>query len=121
MNPNLTNPNRTNSKMNPNSADAGHSHAHAHNNVDEAFQKRVREDALATDREDLMAVLLLRFGSIPQAVQDQIDAITDGTNLERLVLVAANVPSFSKFVEELGEGKEAFRLVGESFNPLSEA
>lgn len=88
-------------------------------NVDKDFQERLKDEAVATDMEDLIAVLLLRFGSIPQVVQQQIEAMTDGSTLERLVLVAANVPTFRNFVDELGQGKEAFRMVGEGFNPLS--
>ncbi|QQE81160.1 hypothetical protein GI364_06680 [Alicyclobacillus sp. SO9] len=82
--------------------------------------QRLRAEALDTDKEDLLAIFELRFGGMPESVKKSIHAIDDGTKLERLVLVAANVPVLSKFMEELGQGTEAFRIVGEDYNPLSQ-
>src|SRR5699024_12671484 len=39
--------------------------------------------------------------------------------LERLILVAANAPSFQVFLEELEQSEGSFRIVGERFNPLA--
>lgn len=95
--------------------------AHTHAGEETEFIKRLREEALETDKEDVLAVLTLRFGEVPAEVAQTIAQLTDASKVERLVLVAANVPKFSKFLEELGEGAEAFRLVGEGFNPLGDA
>ncbi len=84
------------------------------------FQQRLRDEALHVDKEDLIGVLTLRFGGVPKDIEEAIRTITDGPQLERLILVAANVPTFERFVEELGEGNRAFRMVGDGFNPLSE-
>lgn len=83
------------------------------------FVQRLRMEALQTDKDDLLAILSLRFGIVPIETKAQIEAVTDGAQLERLVLVAANVPTFESFVEELNESKESFRIVGEGYNPLS--
>lgn len=77
------------------------------------------EDAgLVQDREDLISVLKMRFGTIPSEVIEDIYGLNDLETLERLILAAANAPSFTIFLEELAEGTGTFRLVGERFNPL---
>lgn len=70
------------------------------------------------DREDLIAVLQMRFGDIPPRLIEQIYELNDLNTLERLILVAANAPSFKVFLEELEEGAGAFRMTGERFNPI---
>lgn len=75
--------------------------------------------ALKIDREDLQALLQLRFGSIPIDVQETISQVRQPDVMQRLILVAANVPDWPGFLQELQAGDESFRLVGEDFNPLS--
>ncbi len=73
---------------------------------------------LAQDQADLLAVLGLRFGDIPAGVIQQVRTLDDGDALQRLILVAANAPTWEEFYTELLAGPEAFRLVGERFDPL---
>lgn len=77
-----------------------------------------QEADFVEDREDLIAVIQLRFGKVPPKVIEQIYDISDLNTLERLILVAANAPNFTIFLEELHEGEESFRIIGERFNPI---
>jgi hypothetical protein len=86
---------------------------------DAKFQQRLRQQAIEVDREDLLGVLALRFGQVPPETEETIRGLMDGPQIERLILVAANVPNLTRFTEELFEGKQAFRMVGDGFNPLS--
>jgi len=70
------------------------------------------ENILVQDREDLIAVLRMRFGEVPPAVIDFIYAVYSPDTLQRLILVAANAPGWKDFLDEL------FRMVGESYHPL---
>jgi len=83
------------------------------------FLQKLRAEALETDRNDLLAVLALRFGAVPEKMENQIAGIQDGARLERLVLVAANVPTFAEFQTELQQSIGSFKIVGEMYNPLS--
>lgn len=76
-----------------------------------------RRAFLRGDREDLLAVLALRFGAVPTSVQARIAACDDSATLERLILVAANVPDWDAFLRELDAGPHAFKLVGASYEP----
>jgi len=76
-----------------------------------------RRAFLRGDREDLLAVLALRFGAVPESVQAHIAACDDTATLERLILVAANVPDWDSFLRELDAGPQAFKLVGASYEP----
>ena len=75
--------------------------------------------AAAVDREDLRAILTMRFGAVPPAVREHIEACHDLETLERLVLVAANVPTWEVFLAELRSASDDFKVVGERFDPLS--
>jgi hypothetical protein len=78
------------------------------------------EDAdFVQDREDLIAVLRMRFGRVPAGVIDAIYKTNDMNTLERLILVAANAPTLQVFLEELEEGSGSFRILGERFNPIN--
>ncbi len=77
-------------------------------------------DTMAIDRADLLAVLELRFNTVPERIQKQIAGIEDAAVLERLILVAANAESRNVFVEELQAGATVFRMIGEQFNPLGQ-
>lgn len=70
------------------------------------------------DREDLIAILKMRFGEIPPKVIEEIYAIEEYDTLERLIVVSSNVPSLKIFLEELKEGAGSFKILGERFNPL---
>lgn len=75
--------------------------------------------ASQTDREDLLAVLSMRFGDVPPDIQTHIATVTALDTLERLILVAANAPDWKTFVEELNAGSRAFRLVGQRYDPVA--
>lgn len=78
-------------------------------------------DMLTIDREDLFAILLIRFGTIPDHIAERIlSPQMDGT-IERLILVAANVPALADFIEELTSEPTAFKLVGEKYHPLAKS
>jgi len=76
------------------------------------------DSMLVEDREDLIAVLRMRFGSVSGEVIQKIYEINESSSLQRLILAAANARSLEVFLEELHAGKDSFRLVGEEFNPL---
>ena len=70
------------------------------------------------DREDLLSVLRMRFGDISPGIIEEVYKINELDALERLILVAANAPKLSVFLEELEEGNDSFRIVGDRFNPI---
>ena len=70
------------------------------------------------DREDLLALLNMRFGSIPDDVLQGIMAINDVSQIDHLILVAANAATWTAFLREVRE--PGFRIVGQGFDPLSE-
>ncbi|MGM8216478.1 hypothetical protein ACLIA0_12985 [Bacillaceae bacterium W0354] len=76
------------------------------------------ESVLVQDREDLLQVLRMRFGDIAPGVIEKIYQINKLDSLERLILVAANAPSYKVFLEELEAGDDSFKLVGDRFNPI---
>lgn len=76
-----------------------------------------RSAFLRGDREDLLAVLTLRFGAVPESVQARITACDDSATLERWILVAANVPDWDSFLSDFDAGPQAFKLVGASYEP----
>ncbi len=76
-----------------------------------------RRAFLHSDREDLLAVLTLRFGPVPDAVQERIAACDNPATLERLILVAANVHDWDSFLSDLDAGPQAFKMVGASYEP----
>ncbi len=84
----------------------------------EELSSAIQDPWLAQDQADLLAVLELRFGDIPEGVIQQVRTLDDGNALQRLILVAANAPTWEAFYTELLAGPEAFRLVGERFDPL---
>lgn len=71
---------------------------------------------LIDDREDLIAVLRMRFGEISGEIIEKIYDINDMNSLQRLILAAANAMNWNVFLEELQAGKDSFRLLGEDFN-----
>lgn len=77
------------------------------------------EANLVQDREDLLQVLQIRFGSLEPSVIEAVYNLSDLNAIERLILVAANAPTYSIFLEELKLSDQSFRLVGERFNPVN--
>ncbi|MFD2760802.1 hypothetical protein [Lentibacillus juripiscarius] len=70
------------------------------------------------DREDLLAILKMRFGEIPPKIIESIYDIKEYDTLERLILVASNAPSLKIFLEEMEAGSGSFKILGERFNPV---
>lgn len=77
------------------------------------------DEIVNQDREDLSAVLSMRFGAIPVEAAELIANIHDPNRLQRLILAACNAPEWSIFFEELQEDGSAFKLTGERFNPIT--
>lgn len=75
---------------------------------------------LANDREDLLALLQIRFGDVPEEVVVAVNRIQKIDRLERLILAGANAADWPIFVEELYADDESFKLVGERFSPLAQ-
>lgn len=74
---------------------------------------------LVQDREDLIALLNMRFGHVPSGIINNIYELTELDSIQRLILVAANAKTWELFLEELREGEDAFRITGEQFNPIN--
>ncbi|WP_144489657.1 hypothetical protein, partial [Bacillus thuringiensis] len=66
---------------------------------------------LVNDREDLIAVLRMRFGEISGEVIEKIYTINDMNTLQRLILAAANAMNWNVFLEELQASEYLFRLL----------
>lgn len=71
------------------------------------------------DREDLLALLEMRFGPVPSWVHARIGRITALDRLQRLIIAACNAADWRIFIEELEAGEESFKLTGERFNPMA--
>jgi hypothetical protein len=83
------------------------------NTMSDAAQRAL----LACDREDLLTVLTLRFGSVPESVRSHVAGCDDAATLERWILVAANVPDWVSFLNDFNAGPNAFKMVGASYEP----
>ncbi|WP_138417517.1 hypothetical protein [Aquibacillus sediminis] len=79
-----------------------------------------QEAEIGQDREDLIQLVTMRFGSISPELMEKIYSLDDFETIERLILVAANAPTLKTFVEELTEGEGTFKIVGERFNPIED-
>lgn len=75
---------------------------------------------LVEDREDLIAVLRMRFGDVSGELIEQIYQIDDMNTLQRLILAAANSANWNIFMNEFQSAEDSFRLLGEDFNPLGD-
>jgi hypothetical protein len=80
--------------------------------------ENIAQAMLQIDREDLLAVIAMRFGNVPAAVHMRIASCQDRAALERWILVAANASSWEVLLEELAAGSAAFRLVGPKYQPI---
>lgn len=79
-----------------------------------------KDTMLIDDREDLIAVIQMRFGEVPSDMIQQIYEIDDMNTLQRLILAAANASSWSVFKQDFQFRENSFRLLGEDFNPLGD-
>lgn len=80
-----------------------------------------RNAFLQIDREDLLAVIAMRFGAVPEAVRERIMACQESSTVQRWLLVAANASGWEILLEELAAGTEAFRLIGPRYQPVATA
>lgn len=80
-----------------------------------------RDDFLQIDREDLLAVIAMRFGTVPEAVRERITACRESATLQRWLLVAVNASRWEVLLEELAAGQQAFRLIGPRYQPVAVA
>lgn len=81
----------------------------------------IENDAmLVDDREDLIAVLRMRFGDVSGELIQKIYEIDDMHTLQRLILAAANASNWDVFQKELQADDDSFRLLGENFNPIAD-
>ena len=72
---------------------------------------------IEADREDLLQVLALRFGAVPESVRTRIAVCNNSATLERWILVAANIPDWESFLNDLDAGPNAFKMVGAGYEP----
>ncbi len=68
------------------------------------------------DRGDLIALLKMRFGAVPSELMTALSAINDFSQIDHLILVAANASGWSEFISEVCQ--PGFRIVGQGFDPL---
>lgn len=78
-----------------------------------------RELEIGQDRQDLLEILQMRFGQLPPELEEQLYMIEDYETIDRFILVAANVPTLSLFIEEMNQDKRSFKIVGERFDPIA--
>jgi hypothetical protein len=74
-----------------------------------------RRQILREDLEDLRAVLTLRFGAIPDDIEQKLARLQDIEQTNRLVLVAANAPDMDTLRREFASEIPAFRILSGSF------
>ena len=77
------------------------------------------KDMLVQDQADVLEILRMRFSDVPEEVVTKITSIEQLDILQRLILVAANATDWPTFLEELQEGGDSFRLLGERFDPIN--
>lgn len=82
-----------------------------------ADPKKVSHPIDDADRQDLLALLNLRFGTVPSAVMDAIMQIGDFSQIDHLILVGANAAGWQEFVAELQQ--PGFQIAGPRFEPLN--
>ncbi|WP_232699247.1 hypothetical protein [Brevibacillus daliensis] len=78
------------------------------------------DDLLAMDKEDVLEVLRIRFGDVPEDISNKINEIKKLDAMQRLIMVAANASNYNVFLEELLAGEASYKLLGERFDPLSQ-
>lgn len=83
-------------------------HDHRHDTVTES------------EKEDLLGLIHMRFGKVPNHIRHKIMAIQNLDVLDRLFLITVNAANWDVFKAELDEGKNSFKMVGDGFDPLAE-
>lgn len=78
-----------------------------------AHRATITED----DRLDLLGLLEMRFGQVPDEVREAIAGIVDFSQVDHLIIVGANAASWEEFIAEVRQ--PGFRIVGQGFDPLS--
>ena len=68
------------------------------------------------DRSDLLVLLKMRFGEVPDDMAAAIFSIDDFSQIDHLILVAANAAQWDEFVSEIR--RPGFRILGQGFDPL---
>ncbi len=59
----------------------------------------IRKGEQKTLREDVLEILELRFFSVPYTIKEQLDAISDSTELRRLLRLAVQTESVEAFIQ----------------------
>ncbi len=77
------------------------------------------DDVLEIDRNDLLTILHMRFGSLDAQTLGMIENAREREVLERWILIAANATSLDAVKDEMEQGARVFSIFGEQFNPLS--
>ena len=76
------------------------------------------EAMLAQDQEDLIAVLRMRFGSVPKDLVQSVYDTKDLDALEKLMLIAAEAEGIENFLKKMQDEMDRFHFTGDYFNPI---
>ncbi|MCL8209442.1 MAG: hypothetical protein K6V97_15440 [Actinomycetia bacterium] len=68
-------------------------------------------DPWAADRDDLLRVLTIRFGLVPETVRTLVQRLESLEHIERVILVAANASDWVPVLKALHQ-PTAFRVDG---------
>ena len=64
---------------------------------EEAMERGLQQGTLQTQRENILDLLQVRFGEIPQSVVETVNGLEDITTLKQLFLQAISVGSLAEF------------------------
>lgn len=78
-----------------------------------------KQPSLSEDKSDLLAIIEMRFGQMDEVHQKKLNEIDDFSQINRLILVAANAPTLDIFLSELNHPEANFKIVGDNYDPLS--
>jgi len=76
------------------------------------------EAMLVQDQEDMIGILRMRFGTVPEDVIQSIYNTNDSDALEKLMLIAAEAQGLDSFLEKMQEELDRFHFAGDYFNPI---
>ena len=68
---------------------------------EEAMERGLQQGTLQTQRENILDLLQVRFGEIPQSVVETVNGLEDITTLKQLFLQAISVGSLAEFEQLL--------------------
>ena len=74
---------------------------------------------LVDDREDLIALLQMRFGNLTGEMIEKIYEINDMNHLQRLILSAANAANWNVFLDEFNAQGKVVTASGRKLQPAS--